>query len=165
MQRTAALLTAAAGFAIAAGTACAADPLPKRGNLSGAFAWSYAPGKNIQVDKDHIVWGGVAAGPFIADGGKGLLHASAAECTFAGEFMKGTVTYNAGACVTTDADGDKVAFNWKCTACPANGEIVLTNGTGKYAGIKGSGTFQQNDAGPFDANMGWSIWKVKWELP
>lgn len=157
--------TLAAGFALAAGAAAAADQLPKRGDLSGTFNWSVTSGQNIQVDKDHIIWGGVASGPFLSDVPGGILHATAVACTFSGEFRKDTVTHNGGDCVATDADGHKVSFRWKCTTCPTSGQIQLTNGTGKYAGIKGTGTFQQNGAGPFDSNMGWSVWKVKWELP
>lgn len=150
---------------LAVGTAAAADPLPRRGDLSGTFNWYISSGQNLVVDKDHIIWGGVASGPFLNHAGGGFLHGAAAACTFSGEFRKDAVTHNSGDCVATDADGDKITLFWKCTACPGAGDMRLTSGTGKYAGIRGSGTFQQNDAGPPGSSMGWSVWKVKWELP
>jgi len=158
------LVSAAALAFLGSGAASAADPLPKIGTLSGVFGWHYAAGKNIEIEKDHIIWGGVASGPFVGDGRKGLLHGAAASCTFSGEFKKDSVTHNAGDCVVVDADGDKVLLNWQCTKCP-NGDLVITHGTGKYAGIKGAGTYEENIAGPFDSDSGWSTWKVRWELP
>jgi len=147
------------------GAALAADPLPRKGAISGVFGWHYSSGQDIAVDKDHIIWGGVVSGPFVGESGQGLLHSAAASCTFSGEFKKDTVTHNSGDCVTTDADGDKVTMHWKCTKCPESVDLVITSGTGKYAGITGAGTFQQDGAGPGDSNSGWSVWKVLWERP
>jgi hypothetical protein len=158
------LVSAAALALLVSAAASAAEALPKKGMLSGVFGWHYAAGKNIEIEKDHIIWGGVAAGPFVGDGAQGLLHGAAASCTFSGEFKKDTVTHSGGDCVVVDADGDKVVLNWKCTKCP-NGEMAITHGTGKYAGIKGAGTYEENLAGPFDSDSGWSVWKVKWERP
>ena len=143
----------------------AGEPLPKRGTLSGTFGWHVSSGEFVQVDKDHIIWGGTASGPFLSDGGSRLLHGAAVICTFSGEFKKDAVTHNGGDCVATDGDGDKATMRWKCTRCPEAGEIQLTNGTGKYAGIVGSGTFQQSDAGPPGSKTGSSVWKAKWDLP
>jgi len=147
------------------GSAAAAESLPKKGTISGVYGWHVSTGQNIAVSQDHIIYGGVVSGPFVGDGGQGLLHSAAASCTFSGEFKKDTVTHNSGDCVTTDADGDKVTMHWKCTKCPESGDLVITSGTGKYAGIKGDGTFQQNGAGPGDSNSGWSVWKLMWERP
>jgi len=159
------LVSAAALALLVAGGASAADALPKTGTLSGMFGWHYSAGQDVVVDKDHVIWGGVVSGPFVADAGQGMLHGSAAVCTFSGEFRKDLVTHNSGDCVATDAEGDKVTLYWKCTKCPASGDLLITSGTGKYAGIKGAGTFQQNDAGPADSRSGWSVWKLKWERP
>ncbi len=147
------------------GSIGAAESVPTSGTISGVFGWHYSGGQNIAVDKDHVIWGGVVSGPFVGDGGQGLLHAAAASCTFSGEFRKDTVTHNSGDCVVTDADGDKVTMYWKCTECPALGDLIITRGTGKYEGITGSGTYQQNGVGPGDSNSGWSVWKVRWERP
>lgn len=145
------------------GSIGAAESIPRSGTISGVFGWHYSSGQNIAVDKDHVIWGGVVSGPFVGDGGQGLLHGTATSCTFSGEFRKGTVTHNSGDCVVTDADGDKVTMYWTCTKCPDSGDLIITSGTGKYVGIKGAGTYQQNGAGPGDSASGWSLWKLKWE--
>lgn len=142
-----------------------AQTMAKRGSFSGVFSWYVSSGQTLQVDKDHLIWGGVATGPVRNDAGSGFLHAAAAACTFSGEFRKDTVTHNNGDCVATDPDGDKVTMAWKCTSCPQAGDFQWTGGTGKYAGIKGKGTFTQSDAGPPGSNSGWSGWKGQWELP
>lgn len=164
-MKTMSHLSTAALTLLVSGAVCAADHLPKKGTLSGIFGWHYSSGQDIMVGNDHIIWGGVVSGPFVGDGGQGLLHGAAAVCTFSGEFRKDTVTHNSGDCVATDADGDKITFHWECTKCPASGDLILTSGSGKYAGIKGSGTFQQNDAGQLGSNSGWSVWKASWERP
>ncbi len=158
-------IAALAAGVMAAGMAFSADPLPKNGAISGVFGWHYSSGQNISIDDGHIIWGGVVSGPFVGDGGQGLLHTAAASCTFSGEFRKDAVTHNSGDCVVTDADGDKVTMYWKCTECPGKGDLIITRGTGKYEGITGSGTYQQNGAGPGDSRSGWSQWKVRWERP
>lgn len=142
-----------------------AQGLAKRGSFSGVFGWFVSSGDTIQVDKDHLVWGGVASGSFRNDVGSGFLHSAAAACTFSGEFKTDVVTHNNGDCVATDPDGDKAAMAWKCTTCPGTGEFQWTGGTGKYTGIKGGGTFAQTDAGPVGGRAGWSVWKGQWELP
>lgn len=142
-----------------------AEELSKRGSFTLVFGWTVTSGDTIAVAEDHLVWGGVAPGSLRNEAGSGFLHGAAGTCTFAGEFRKDVVTKNGGDCVATDRDGDKVAMAWKCTTCPTAGEFEWTGGTGKYAGIKGRGTFTQNDAGPQGGVVGWSVWKGQWALP
>lgn len=156
-----ALAAAMLGLAVGAH----AEPLAKRGSYSGVFGWYISSGQNVEIAKDHLVWGGVASGAFRNDAGSGFLHAAIAACTFSGEFKKDAVTHNNGDCVATDPDGDKASLSWKCTTCPGTGELIWTGGTGKYSGIKGRGTYVQTDAGPPGSNAGWSVWKGQWELP
>jgi hypothetical protein len=74
--------------------------------------------------------------------------------------------HNSGDCAATDKDGDKAMWNWKCTACPGQGwagEFRFTGGTGKYAGLKGRGTYQETNV--LGTGNGWSVLKGDWELP
>jgi hypothetical protein len=48
-----------------------------------------------------------------------------------------------GTCVQTDADGDKIFMTYEG---PESGPVSLIGGTGKYAGIEGSGTWAVTDA-------------------
>ena len=165
MDKITHVLASAALLALVLVQPAMAENLAKKGSFAGVFSWYISSGQTIEVAKDHLIWGGIASGPFRNDSGSGFLHGAAGVCTFAGEFRKEAVTHNSGDCVATDPDGDKVTMGWKCTSCPQAGDIWWTNGTGKYAGIKGKGTFTQTDAGPPGGNSGWSTWKGQWELP
>lgn len=114
-----------------------------------------------ELGRDHVVWGGTGTGAFRNDAGNGFLHAAVVVCTAAGEFKKGGFVKDGGDCVLTDKDGDKAVLMFKYTGSGA-GETQWTAGTGKYAGLKGRGTYQQTLAGP---GIGWSVWKGEWELP
>jgi len=48
-----------------------------------------------------------------------------------------------GTCVETDADGDKIFMTYEG---PESGPLSLIGGTGKYAGVEGSGTWSVTDA-------------------
>lgn len=49
-----------------------------------------------------------------------------------------------GACLYTDADGDKMMINWVDDQ-PSGGQKKVVSGTGKFAGITGSGTYVFSD--------------------
>lgn len=145
-----------------------AEQLAKHGSYSGVFGWYVNSGDTMAVSKDHVIWGGVSGGSFRNDTGGGFLHAAIVRCSFAGEWKADTGAKNAGDCVTTDRDGDQVTLVWKCTECGSGkGEFQLSDGTGKYIGIKGRGVFIQTNAGPPDRPVvtGFSTWKGEWELP
>ncbi len=75
-------------------------------------------------------------------------------------------SHNSGNCAATDKDGDKAMWNWKCTACPGQGragEFRFTGGSGKYAGLKGRGTYQETNV--LGTGNGWSELKGEWALP
>jgi hypothetical protein len=48
-----------------------------------------------------------------------------------------------GTCIETDADGDKIFLGYEG---PESGLITLIGGTGKYAGLEGSGKWTVTDA-------------------
>jgi hypothetical protein len=48
-----------------------------------------------------------------------------------------------GACIQTDADGDKLFMTYEG---PEGGEIALLGGTGKYRDVTGNGTWSVVDA-------------------
>ena len=162
------LLSACAVAALLCAVGASAEQLAKRGSYSGVFGWYVGVGDTIAVDKNHVVWGGVSSGSFRNDTGGGFLHAAIVKCTFGGAWKADTGGRNAGDCVATDREGDQVALVWRCTDCDnGKGEFQVTNGTGKYAGIKGRGTYLQTNAGPPDRPVvaGFSAWKGDWELP
>jgi hypothetical protein len=140
-----------------------AEPLAKRGSFSGMFAWHFAG--TVAGDETFTVWGGAGTGAFRNDAGKGFLHAALVVCTSAGVARKDGASDDRGDCVVTDKDGDKAFAKWRCTQCPAIGEFHWAGGTGKYTGLAGRNTYENNYAGPAGSPAGWSAWKGGWELP
>ena len=69
-----------------------------------------------------------------------------------------------GTCVEADADGDKIFLTYEG---PESGPMSLIGGTGKYAGIEGSGTWTVTDApgntaSQFLFTLDYSVeWKAK----
>jgi hypothetical protein len=116
------------------------------------------------LGEDRVVYAGVVPGVMFNDKGKGFMHKARVDCTIFNDVNKGRANAN-GTCVVTDADGDKVFVEWKCTgvmpACPGTERFV--GGTGKYKGISGNQTFQGNFIG--DTGAGWSDWKGEYKLP
>ena len=103
-------------------------------------------------------------GVMFNDEGKGFMHKARVDCALFNDVNKGRANAN-GTCVVTDADGDKIFVEWKCTgmmpACPGTERFV--GGTGKYEGISGDQKFQGNFIG--DTGAGWSDWNGEYKLP
>ncbi len=143
-------------------SAAAAD-LPKSGTYSGHYGWTFN-GQVQQLGPDRTVYAGVVPGVMFNDDGKGFMHKARVDCTLFNDVDHGRANAN-GTCVVTDADGDKIFVEWKCTglmpACPGTERFV--GGTGKYTGISGDQVFQGNFIG--DTGAGWSDWKGAYKLP
>ena len=138
----------------------------KHGTFSGIVGYHFPRSQVVEVEKDHWIWGGRYDGAFRSDVSEGFLHRTAVVCTALGEYHKDSMTHNSGDCAATDKDGDKAIWNWKCTACPGQGwagEFQFTGGTGKYAGLKGHGTYQETNV--LGSGNGWTALKGGWELP
>src|SRR5712692_10713014 len=108
-------------------SALAAD-LPKSGTYAAHYGWTFS-GQVQELGTNRTVSAGVVAGVIFNDAGKGFLHKARVDCTLLNDVNQGRANAN-GSCVVTDADGDKVFVEWKCTgampACP--GEEHFTGG-------------------------------------
>jgi hypothetical protein len=146
-----------------------AAQMAKSGDFSGVYGWSFPLSGAVELEKEHMIWGGASHGAFRNDAGVGFLHGTIVVCTSAGEAAKGAQLHNGGNCVASDKDGDKVFAAWSCSECPNKtaGTLKWTGGTGKYAGVKGAGTYQETGlgAGPAGFFSGWSVWKGNYQLP
>ena len=156
----------AQGLAVAAlclSLPAAAADLPKKGKYSGHYGWTFI-GQVQQLGEDRTVYAGVVPGVMFNDKGKGFMHKARVDWTLYNDVNKGRANAT-GTCVVTDADGDKIFVEWKCSgvmpACPGTERFV--GGTGKYKGITGKQTFQGNFIG--DTGAGWSDWKGEYKLP
>ena len=146
-----------------------AAQMAKSGEFSGVYGWNFPSSAVVELEKEHIIWGGASTGAFRNDAGDGFLHGAIEVCTSAGEAAKGAQLHNAGNCVFSDKDGDKVFAVYSCSECPNKtaGTFKWTGGTGKYAGVKGAGTYQETflGAGPTGFGSGWSVLKGNYQLP
>jgi hypothetical protein len=79
--------------------------------------------------------------------GEGITDHMTWRCWGIGEFVNGKGRSH-GYCLGQDPSGDQLAEDWTETedhaldAKPLKGTIKLTSGTGKFAGITGSGTYE-----------------------
>ena len=121
----------------------------------GKFLWQAAHPK---------LSAGMVNGVIFNDAGKGFMHKSRVDCALMNDVNQGKANAK-GTCVVTDADGDKIFLEWKCTgtmpACPGDEKFV--GGTGKYTGITGDQKFQGNFIGT--TGGGWSDWNGEYKLP
>ena len=139
--------------------------MAKNGDFSGVGSFIFPMTQLVEIDKERWLWGGLANASFRNDTGDGFLHATALLCAAFGEMKRTTVVRNNGECAFTDKDGDKAFMTWQCVTCPTDdfrGEFKWTDGTGKYSGLIGKGTYQQTTVAP---GNGWWLIKGNWQLP
>ena len=123
------------------------EPLPKSGSISIHTGWKDS-GEAMETGEKNMQGHGSVVGSSFNDKGSGPLHGGPATCFytfFAGE--KGTV--NKGYCTFGDPDGDRIFTDWHGTQAGDGGEGInqIAGGTGKYAGITGSGPWKCKDSG------------------
>ena len=133
--------TVALGIALALGTAAMAADLPKEGSFSGTYA-AFGTVKAAPMGKERLLLTFDQNGLSVGDG---LLNHMTWHCWGLGDFTNGTGQSH-GYCMGTDPAGEQVAINWGDEKHPLDqktvtGSFTFTSGTGKYAGITGSGTY------------------------
>lgn len=126
-----------------------AQSLPKSGTISWHTGWKFT-GEVINVAEGHIELHGKAIGTSFNNNGAGPLHLGAAECVAAIFLINGSGP-NVGYCSFGDADGDRIFTEFTGKVGLPNGYDEGTNvifgGTGKYAGISGSGPWKCKGVG------------------
>jgi len=128
-------LSAATAFGVAA---MAAD-LPKEGTFSGTLT-GHGTYRTLPIGKERVV---LVYDVFAAAVSNGLTDHMTWHCVGLGDYTKG-VGHDHGYCVAADLSGDQLATDWVVGNHPLgkdiNGSFTITTGTGKFAGISGSGT-------------------------
>jgi hypothetical protein len=153
------------GLALVIGFGAAAQAqIAKSGTYSGWFGW-HSLGETTQLQGGDLSWIGQFNGAFRNDAGSGFLHNTSVICPGALAVVGGE-QYFQGNCILTDQDGDKAVLIWNCQMnaqgrCP--GPLQWVGGTGKYKGIRGTGSF---DGGfVFKGPQRYSFWKGDRQLP
>ena len=139
-----------AGLSVVAFCAAAgAADLPKSGTINWHTGWKVA-GDAMTVADGHMQGHGSVVGTSFSDKGSGPLHLGAAECFYTFFIIDGTGS-NQGYCAFGDADGDRIFTDFHGKVGLPNGydegTNVIAGGTGKYAGITGSGPWKCKGSG------------------
>ena len=143
------LLLLCAGFAFTLGTGHA-EPLPKSGVIAIHTGWKVTANV-IDAGAKRLLGNASVSGTSFNDKGTGPLHRGPANCV-ATFYVADGVPRNKGFCAFGDTDGDRFFTEW--TGAPAadgdglEGVNTILSGTGKYAGIQGTGTWKSKDIGP-----------------
>lgn len=129
-------------------TAAGAQALPKAGTISIHTGWKVT-GEAVEVGDKSTQGHGSALGTSFNDKGAGPLHAGPATCFYT-FFATADGVKNKGFCAFGDPDGDRIFTDWHGANEPGGtaGVNNIVGGTGKYAGIQGTGTWKSKDTGP-----------------
>jgi hypothetical protein len=140
----------------------------KKGTTSGKtfFTGTF---KAVPMEKERVQMNYEAFGVGVSDTGEGVLHNATVHILGALHAVKGDYK-DSGFMVFTHPDGDKVFLTYKATGRlwkSAKGTVTYVGGTGKFAGIQGSGEFTRHGLRPPTKGMlaGFAVAKTNWELP
>jgi hypothetical protein len=125
-------------------TTLSAQQLPKSGTISIHTGWRDV-GEAKDVAEKRMQGHGSVIGTSFNDKGAGPLHDGPAICFYT-FFVADGVVKNKGYCAFGDADGDRIFTDWHGNGSEGTNNIV--SGTGKYAGIQGSGPWKCRNSGP-----------------
>ncbi len=135
-------------------------------SVTGGF---YGASKVIAFGQDYIYGGGEAFGVWVGDTGKEMLHGVSVHPVFGWKVEKGYYTETGGT-VWTLPNGDKVYLKYISSGKPGEapkGTITVLGGTGKCAGIEGSGEFTTHPSVPSVEGIWQGLVKMKfhYKLP
>lgn len=137
-----------------------AQGIPKTGTISWHTGWRNV-GEVLEVAKGTVEGHGSVIGTSFNDKGSGPLHGGPAECVYTFLSINGAGP-SKGYCAFGDVDGDRIFTDW--TGEGSSGTNVIVGGTGKYAGITGSGPF--TGSGPTGTHGGWmTVQRLVYKLP
>jgi hypothetical protein len=125
-----------------------AQQLAKSGSISFHTGWKFA-GEVVNVADKHVQGHGSVTGITFNDKGAGPLHLGPANC-FDTFFVIEGRGRNKGFCAFGDTDGDRIFTEFTGALVPeggGSGTNEIAGGTGKYAGIQGSGPWKCKPSG------------------
>jgi hypothetical protein len=129
-------------------TSALGQQLPRSGSISVHTGWKDTS-VAIQVGDKRWQGQGMVTGATFNDKGSGPLHLGPANCSYTFFAVDGSAN-NMGFCTFGDSDGDRIFAQFTGTGTPegtATGSNQITGGTGKYAGIQGSGPWKCKGVG------------------
>jgi len=148
-----------------AGQVCIAQQLQRSGTITIHTGWKVTA-EAIELAEKKVQGHGTAIGTSFNDKGSGPLHQGPATCFFT-FFVVDGVPRNKGYCAFGDAEGDRLFTDWQ--GGPAKdgegteGINTIVGGTGKYAGIQGTGSWKSKDVGPNGQHV--TMQRFEYRLP
>jgi hypothetical protein len=141
----------------------------KKGTTSGIFPFS-GTFTYLAMGKERAHMSYEMYGSMIPDPGNTLFKNSSVHCLGALHAINGHFDDDKGACVYTDPDDDQFFITYQDKGDigqGAKGNYEYVGGTGKYAGLKGSGEYTIVELKPAKEGTFQSIstYKGNWELP
>ncbi|MFO1320014.1 MAG: hypothetical protein U1F52_10385 [Burkholderiales bacterium] len=124
-----------------------AQTLPKTGSISWHTGWR-SVGEVLDVAKGRAQGHGSVIGISFNNAGSGALHQGPAECVYTFLLTDGNGPVK-GYCAFGDSDGDRIFTDFSGEG--GSGTNVIVGGTGKYAGITGSGPWNSSPRGSHGA--------------
>jgi hypothetical protein len=143
--------------------------IPKEGTNSFTMAYS-STFKALPMGQERLQMTYEVMSVIIGDTPEDLNHNSSARCLGALHAVKGEYTDDSGFCVVTRPDGDQSFVTYKAAGNLggiAKGTFTVVGGTGKLAGIQGSGEFTRINVRPAAEGtlQGYSRNKGHYKLP
>lgn len=128
-------------------------------SLTFVFATNALAGERIETSGYDVLTGAIVDSTDLGDGHSLLLYKGASVlvtdnatdpfnltagyCSGSLEFFADGSMNASGYCSRKDADGDTHSLSWKQGPGEEMGTWEMTSGTGKWAGVKGGGQYQQ----------------------
>jgi len=143
--------------------------VPKEGSGTTLIAYG-GTFKAIAMGKERMHLTYEVAGAAVVEEGESILHGSSVHCIGAMHIVNGAYNDDSGFCEYTLPDGDKVFAATKASGKlgeSAKGTSEYVGGTGKFAGITGSGEFERFSLKAYQQGtiQGYVKAKGDWKLP
>ena len=131
------------------------------GTCNGEFGW-LGKGTAYNLEEGSFIFTGEFSGTFFNNDTSDPMHKITGQCPGLWHVKADGSGNSNGACISKDADGDKIFFEWSGTGdFPVTaGPFTFIGGTGKFAGIAGSGKFRGVNVAADDRGngMGYATW-------
>lgn len=144
-------------------------PAPKEVTTTGTAVF-VGTMKGLALGKDRVQVSYDVTGVALSDTGEGLLHGAAVRCVGGMLVVNGSFDNETNACVYTRPDGDQLFTTSKVAGRQgeaARGVSTIVGGTGKLAGITGSGEFTRTSVRPVaeGASLSYARSRTHYRLP
>ena len=143
--------------------------MAKEGTTSGKITW-IVHYKLLPMGKERVQINYEGYGVALSDTGEGLLHNASCYTVGSAHSFKGHYEDDSSMVVCTRPDGDKIFITYKAAGQSGKvglGSSTYVGGTGKFAGIQGSGEFTRYTLQPIkkgaisaSLNIAKSHWKI-----